>query len=247
MKQYDFVLKDEKGTARDGSDLQETLKNFFEDDLESGSYGREHVFRFEEYDDQGEKALAVFADDTEIGSITGDDVDEVSALIARASSSKLSLCVNGYDIDEYEKIIDRYKDKKFWKEEDPDFDDKAVNKAYNDLMNGLKEEKVYQAMLKFSVEDEKDGLDDEALEAVVAEERQQQENMELFLKYFRILFPLSIAVLVMGFLFLLGFILKMRWGSLMVGAMNIMFGALGAYFSRKYTKQASRQKEKKKQ
>ena len=238
MKQYDFVVKGATGTTRDGADLQELLKNLFENDLESGSYDRDHELRFEEYDDQGAKALAVFADDTEIGSVTGEDVDEVSALAARASSSKVLFGVNGHDIEEYEKIIDRYKDKKFWKEEDPDFDDKAVNKASNDLMDGLKENKVYQASLKFEVEEEKDGLSDEALETLTAEEKKQQENMDRFVKYFKILFPMSIALVVIGVVYL-----KI---SLIMGVLNIFFGALGIYFSRKYTKQARAQEERKK-
>lgn len=238
MKNYDFVIKGATGVARDGADLQAILESFFENDLESGSYGRDHELRFEEYDDQGNKALAVFADDTEIGSITGEDVDEVNALAARASSSKVLFGVNGHDIEEYESIIDRYKDKKFWKEEDPNFDDKAVNKAYNDLMNGLKEGKVYQASLKFAVEEEKDGLSDEALETLTAEEKKQQENMDRFVKYFKILFPMSIVLVVIGIVYL-----KI---SLIMGVLNIFFGALGIYFSRKYTKQARAQEERKK-
>ena len=237
MKSYDFVLKGAKGTTRDGADLQELLKSLFENDLESGSYDRDHELRFEEYDDQGAKALAVFADDTEVGSITGEDVDEVSALAARASSSKVLFGVNGHDIEEYEKIIDRYKDKKFWKEEDPDFDDKSVNKAYNDLMNGLKEEQVYQASLKFEVEEEKDGISDEALETMTAEEKKQQEDMERFVKYFRWMFPMSIVLILIGLLYLIKL-------STIMGVLNLFFGALGLYFSWKYTKQKTSVKSK---
>lgn len=238
MAIHDFVIKGATGATRDGADLQETLKNFFENDIESGSYDRDHELRFEEYDDNGAKAIAVFADDTEIGSITGDDVAEVSALDARASSSKVLFGVNGHDIEEYESIIDRYKDKKFWKEEDPDFDDKAVNKAYNDLMEGLKEGKVYQASLKFEVEEEKEGISDEALETMTAEEKQRQANMDRFVKYFKLMFPLSIALVVIGVVYL-----KI---SLIMGVLNIFFGALGIYFSRRYTKQARKQEERKK-
>ncbi len=230
MKTYDFAVKGAAGTTRDGSDLQEILKNFFENDLGSGSYDRDHEVRFEEYDDQGAKALAVFADDTEIGRITGEDVDEVSALAARASGSKVLFGVNGHDIEEYEDIIDKYKDKKFWKEEDPNFDDKAVNKAYNDLMNGLKEENVYQATLRFEVEGEEDGISDEAPETMSAEEKEYQENMERFVKYFRIMFPMSVILIIIGIIYLIKL-------STIMGILNLFFGALGMYFSWKYTKQ----------
>ena len=121
MSKFDFAVTNVTGVARDGSDIQETIKAFFEKDLEAASYDRSHKARFEEYDDEGAKALAVIVDDKEIGSIKGEDAAEVSALAGKNNDYVVSFGINGHDIDEYEKIIDRYKDKKFWKEEDPNF------------------------------------------------------------------------------------------------------------------------------
>ena len=63
MDKFEFEVVGTTGTARDGSDIQETLKAFFEDALESGSYSNSHDVRFEEYDKDGAKALAVIVDD----------------------------------------------------------------------------------------------------------------------------------------------------------------------------------------
>lgn len=229
-------MKDSYKVSGDGPDIQQTLKSFFENDLESGSYSRSHDVRLEEYDDQGSKAFSVSVDGKEIGSITGEDAGEVSELIGQGRGYVVNFGVNGHDIDEYERIIDRYRDKKFWKEEDPDFDDKEVNKAYNDLVSGMKKEAVYQAEISFPAEAEPREV---PVENLSEEERKHRKNADLFVKYFRILFPLSIVILVMGILYL-------RL-SLIMGVMNIIFGALGVYFSLKYTKPYRKAKKKQKQ
>ena len=241
MDKFEFEVVGTTGTARDGSDIQETLKAFFEDALESGSYSNSHDVRFEEYDKDGAKALAVIVDDKEIGSIEGDDAAEVAKLTENSSAYKVSFGVNGHDIEEYEKIIDRYKDKKFWKEEDPDFNDAEVNKAYNDLMNGLKKKAVYQATVKFPAAEEAKKAAD-VVANMSEEEKKRQADMEAFVRYFKILFPLSIVVLVKGLFYVIGYLTNSRAGSLMVGVINIMFGSLGAYFSWKYTKRPKRKK-----
>lgn len=243
MNKFEFGVTGNTGAARDGSDIQETLKVFFENALESGSYSDNHEVRFEEYDKDGAKALAVFVDDKEIGSIEGEDASEVAKLTESKEACKVLFGVNGHDIEEYERIIDRYKDKKFWKEEDPDFNDAEVNKAYNDLMNGLKQKKVYQATVTFPAAAEANKAA-EVEAGMTAEERKRKADMEAFVRYFKILFPLSIVVLVIGFIYVIGYFTNSRAGSLMVGVINIMFGSLGAYFSWKYTK---RSKKKKKQ
>ncbi len=235
MNKFEFDVTGVTGAARDGSQIQEALKAFFEDALESGSYSSDHAVKFEEYDAEGAKALAVIVDDKEIGSIKDDDAAEVSALIGKNNDCVVSFGINGHDIDEYEKIIDRYKDKKFWKEEDPNFNDAEVNKAYNDLMKGLKEGKEYQATVKFPVAAEANKAAEETA-GMTEEEKKRQADMEAFMRYFKILFPLSIVVLVIGIFYVVGYITHSRAGSLMVGVINIMFGSLGAYFSWKYSK-----------
>lgn len=241
MDKFEFGVAGTTGAARDGSEIQETLKGFFEDALESGSYSSGHTVRFEEYDKDGAKALAVIVDDKEIGSLEGDDAAEVAKLTEKDKDCKVSFGVNGHDIEEYEKIIDRYKDKKFWKEEDPNFNDAEVNKAYNDLMNGLKEGKVYQATVRFPSQ-EREHAAAEVVANMTEEEKKRQADMEAFVRYFKILFPLSIVVLVIGILYVVLYITNSRGGSLMVGVINIMFGSLGAYFSWKYTKRPKRKK-----
>lgn len=234
MKKYDYELAGVTGSARDGSDIQQALKAFFEDDLESAGYSRTHDVKFEEFDDQGSKAYAVLVDGTEIGCVASEDLSDFAEFAGKAASCTVKFGVNGHDIEEFETIIDRYKDKKFWKEEDPDFDDKAVNKAYNDLMDGLKKGEVYQATLSFP-SPESSGYE-EAEEDLTDEEKKKQAEMDRFVKYFRILFPLSILLLFMGLLYLRI--------SVIMGGLNLFFGALGVYFSRKYTKQYREQKKK---
>ena len=236
MNKFEFELAGVTGKARDGSEIQETLKDLFEDALESGNFSSERDVRFEEYDDEGAKALAVLVDDKEIGSIKGEDAEEVAKLTEKNKDCVVSFGVNGHDIEEYEKIIDRYKDKKFWKEEDPNFNDAEVNKAYNDLMDGLKEGSVYQATVKFPSQASA-AAEAAEIANMSEEERKQQENMDSFVKYFKILMPLSVLLIIIGILYMIKL-------STIMGILNLFFGALGLYFSYKYTKPA---REKKKQ
>lgn len=233
MKYYDFKLTGDAAIAKDGSDIQETLKNFFEADLETGSYDRSHEVRIEESEDEGVKTLTVFADDKEVGSINGDDAAEAMELAGKIKARTVSFGVNGLDIEEYETIVDRYKDKKFWKEEDPDFDDKAVNKAYNDLMSGLKEGTVYQAALRFI--DEDGATEPEVV--LTEEEQKQKDDLDRFMNLFKILIPLSVLLIVIGILFFIKL-------SRLMGILNLFFGALGLYFSLKYTRPLRKGKKK---
>ena len=235
MDQYEYRVTGD--AARDGSDTQTALKSFFEDTLESGSYADARDVILEEYDDQGSKAYAVTVDGIEIGSIRGDDAAGIAELGGKARELEVVFGVNGHDIEEYEKIIDRYKDKKFWKEEDPDFNDQEVNKAYNDLMEGLKEKAVYQAVLRRPSAGGTGSAAAAQDEELSEEEKQRQENMDRFVKYFKMAFPLSVLLVVIGILYLIKL-------STIMGLLNLFFGALGMYFSWKYTKPARDKKKK---
>ena len=227
MQDYKFNVN--CAAMRDGSDVQETLKAFFEADLESGAYSRNHDVKFEKYEARGEDALAVIVDGKEIGSITGDDAAGAAVFSDKGKNCAVKFGINGHDIDEYEKIIDYYKDKKFWKEEDPAFNDQEVNRAYNDLMKGIEEGAVYQAVVDFDPFGEAK-IADEVEENKTDEERQRDEQMGQFVKYFKIMMPLSIVLILIGILY----IIKL---SLIMGVLNLLFGALGLYFSWKYTRQ----------
>ena len=227
MKQIDYEITGYTQPARDGSDRQQALEEMFRTDLEGGS---SHEVRFEELGEQGRGALAVFLDNVEAGVIEAGKAEEVSRLIKSASSYTATVGVNGHDLEEYEKIIDRYRDKKFWKQEDPDFDDKKVNKDYEELMQSLKEGSTYQAYLHFFVEGAPgdEDISIEEVESISQEDREAQKKREAFVRYFKILKVLSVILVVFGIVYL-----KISY---IMGGLNIFFGLLGFYFSVKYTK-----------
>lgn len=158
MKKYSYKVVGVSFPARDGSSRQETLKELFYDDIENDVYSLGHKITFEGYDYKGDDALAVFVDNKEIGNISANKVQEVADIAKKAPRCTITLSVNGHNTDEYEYIVDRYRNKKDWKESDPYFDAEEADEEYKELMEELKENEIYSAVVHFLIPEEGDDL-----------------------------------------------------------------------------------------
>lgn len=242
-KPHDFEISGVTSPAKDGSDRQAALKEFFEEDLLASSFSRSHNVRLEEIEENGEKVLAVFADGKDIGIIPADRVQAVKDLTEKAVRTTVVFGVGGRSIEEYEQIVDRYKDRVYWKKEDPSFNMENAKKEYDQLMKDV-EEGSYNASLRLftEVKAERVIYDDIPEDQLTSQQKKEKEQAERMLKQFKVLFGFSIVILVMGILFL-----KI---SLIMAVLNIVFGLLGIYFSRRYTRQikmVAEQNQKKRQ
>jgi len=222
MKQYNYKVVGVTFPARDGSDRQTTLKELFNEEVETESYLRSHNIKFEGYDYKGDDALAVFVDGKEIGNIAADKVQEVAEIAQKAKNCKVKLAVNGRDVDEYEYIVDRHKNKRDWKESDPYFDAEEADEEYKDLMAELKEETIYSAVLQFFIPEEGD------------EERLNNSNNNTNVKkqpskgYFTFLFILGILLTLMCLLLTIA--------KPIVGIIGVILGVFICVVSRKNIK-----------
>ena len=200
MKQYNYKVVGVTFPARDGSDRQESLKDLFHEELETETYLRSHDIKFEGYDFQGSDALAVFVDGKEIGNIAADKVQEVVEIAQKASGCTVTLALNGHDLEDYEMIVDQYKNRKEWKESDPFFDDEEAKENYDELMQSIKEEAIYSAVLHFHIKEESD----DAPKATATQDTPKKESKKepsAGLGYFQLI--LGIILLLMSLLLLL--------------------------------------------
>lgn len=222
MKKYSYKVVGVRFPARDGSDRQTTLKELFEKDTERESYLRGHNVKFEGYDYKGDDALAVFVDGREIGNISADKVQEVAEIAQKASNCKVILSVNGRDVDEYAYIVDRHKNKKEWKESDPYFDGEEADEEYNALMEEIKEEAIYSAVLQLSIPEEGDNTNN------TEEKKKEKVNKEPAKGTLMFEFILSIVLILMSAVLLLA--------KPIAGVIGIIIGVYILIYSRKNLK-----------
>lgn len=160
MKQYNYKVVGVTFPARDGTERQNSLKELFYDALETEDYLRDsNDIRFEGYDYKGDDALAVFVNDKEIGNIAADKVQEVAEIAQKASRCTVTFAVNGHDVEDYDYIVDRHKNKKDWKESDSFFDPEEADEEYEALMEEIKENAIYSAVLHFFIPEERDNAE----------------------------------------------------------------------------------------
>ena len=220
MKEYTYKVVGVTFPARDGSDRQESIKELFNEEVETESYLRSHNIKFEGYDYKGDDALAVFVDGKEIGNIAADKVKEVAEIAQRANNCKVIFSINGHDVDDYEYIVDRHLHKKDWKETDPYFDAEEADEEYNALMEELKENTIYSAKLKFTIKEDTDDAKE-----VTKEETPKKEYSKGTLT---LLLILGILLILMS--------LVLTLAKPIVGIIGIIIGVLIIVYSRKNKK-----------
>lgn len=200
MKEYSYKVVGVTFDARDGSSRQETLKELFNEEVETESFLRGHNVKFEGYDFNGEDALAVFVDDKEIGNISANKVQEVAEIAQKASKCDVTFSVNGHDVDDYNYIVDRHVNKKEWAKDDPFFDSEEADEEYKKLNDGINENAIYSAVLHFYVPEETDGKTEK--EEVVEEVKENNKKTpSKGMQY--LLIGVSIVLVLMSLLLLL--------------------------------------------
>lgn len=227
MKQYNYKVVGVTFPARDGSERQDNLKELFNEELETESFLRNHDIKLEGYEFNGEDALAVFVDNKEIGNIPANKVQEVAEIAQRATSCKITLAVNGHDLEDYEYIVDQYKNKKDWKETDPYFDAEEATEKYNELMSELKENTIYSAVLHFIIKEEEDNA-----EKKVDIPKVKKES-PAWLNYVNVI--LGVVLILMSVLLTLVYPI--------VGILGIVLGVVIIVYSRKKVKENKNKKE----
>ena len=227
MKQYNYKVVGVTFPARDGSDRQTTLETIFKEDLEVEGFLRGHDIKFEGYDFQGKDALAVFVDGKEIGNIAAEKVNEVAEIAQKASKCTITLAVNGHDLDDYEYIVDRYKNKKDWKDSDPYYDFEEAKEEYNELMEDLKgDDIIYSAVLHLFVEEESD-------KSVPVDTNHAKTKRVYSKRYYIIMLVLCILLVIMGLLLTL--VMPV------IGLLAVVAGIFGIVWARKGIKQLKTQ------
>lgn len=232
MKQYNYKVVGVTFSARDGSDRQTTLKELFNEILEREDFLKDaNNIKFEGYDFNGDDALAVFVNNKEIGNISADKVQEVAEIAQKATKCTITLAVNGHDLEEYEYIVDRYKNKKAWKESDPYYDEEEAKEEYDDLMNSIDEEERYSAVLHFFVPEEGDNKETDNTTTPVKEKKQYSKGS------YTITFILSIVLIIMC--------LVLTLAQPIVGIIGIIIGVVLCVYSRKNIKAIKDNEDKK--
>ena len=194
MKKYTYKVVGVSFNSRDGVSRQKTIKNLFKEELETESFLRSHNVKLEGYEYEGADALAVFVDGKEIGNISADKVQEVAEIAQKASSCKVILSVNGRNVEDYEYIVDRYKNKKDWKENDSLFDEEEVNEEYKAMMEEIKENPIYSAVLQFVVPEEGD-INIEKIEEKVEKAQKSKGGLTITLILGIILIVMSVVLM----------------------------------------------------
>lgn len=230
MKQYNYKVVGVTFQARDGSDRQQNLKALFNEELETETYLRNHDIELEGYDYKGNDALAVFVDGKEIGNISADKVQDVAEIAQKASRCTVSLALNGHDVDDYETIVDQHKNKRDWKETDPYFDAEEADENYNAMMQDIKDNPIYSAVLHFIMEET-----DDIESTVSAHEIPSDSNKEapLGLLYFN--FIAGIVLVLMSLVLCLA--------KPVIGIIGIVIGAVLIVYSRKKIKEVKSKRE----
>lgn len=238
---HDFELEGVNLKARDGSDRQQSLKEIFESDIEESSISRTHEITLQQYDKDGAKVFAVLVDDKEVGDLPQGSEQEAVEISQEATRTALTLSVAGHDIEEYLNIVDRYKDRAYWKKEDPNFDGTKAKKDYDEVTKAVEEGGAYSATLHFFTKEEATAEKTEKTataktantgnekekEYIILSDEEREETQRL-IKYFNILFWGGITLFIVALLFLII--------SPLLFAFNLIFAVFAIGYSRRYLK-----------